>query len=739
MSEIHHTSRLTMITSELLMILLFLSTIPFAANGMQCTPAEIRAIFPTSAELGDVNDKLMTDNGPTPDHKNQTINYSRRWQGGSGTSRTVSVTLTIYPDSSGARKKVNDYGKNLLKSKQGHKLPFGDEGYRTDDLFRPYYLVHKGRFLISYFAYYPRRTLMPSQDATVEAIIRRIAALPCQGTTPPPPPPPNRCPKIEKLTYSPSSPVPGDTITLNAIGKDPDGDKLVYTWQVTDFKGNDVPINGQGSTRTWTASDPGTYKAGVTVYDGQCITSKSSSIMVFTDPNRANRPPVIKLKTDRNTVSIGEKVTITATVTDPDGDPLGQGRWERLSFGSATFLPIEKRNGNTFTDLEQSDFPGKGLVAFIIEDNRGALAREDIQIVTIDPRQALNVKLTCDHPWSFSCKVEEHDQVTFTATVNNPGNDPLTYAWTIDGQPQRDWKGPQATWYNVPFKRPGSEIKIQVWGKNGATASDSTFLEIKPAQSPPPTPPANQKPKVHLQCLTAKPRTGQAVRFKAMVSDPDPNDKLKWTWHLDGQATGWSGLTPSWKTPNAGNHSVMITVTDGSHKVSDKVAFTVQAPPPPPPPVIPIIKNAVFIDTNMTSAWGNAQKTNWQVGDEITLKIELNPLSRSHRLEIIWSDTAGVTQKREKINLAAGIGWGQSDTIWSVYQSSTGSSPGLWQVEILIDGLQAQMLSFNLKTRVRTPTRQPRWHPLSKRPPAGPGSSNGTMPATPATNWKPAF
>jgi len=313
-------------------MLVFFSTIFMEATVTRaqkpCTDGEIWSVFPTSRDLGDVNDQLLTKSGPSLS-KDGSRMFSMRWQG-AATSRSVSITLTEYPKPKQASKKVHAYGFDNSKGqvKSGMvKLGFGDEGYKTDDRKRPYYLVHKGQFALSYYTSYPGRSggAPGNQDPTVKKIINRVAALPCLGLTvqPPPPPPVNNCPKVT-LTASPPKATPSQTITLVAKATDPEGDPLTMKWSVTDSQGSNlkVPWNGRvatGNTQmtntvSWKKPPIGQYKITVTVSDGTCGKAEKVSTQVVIQAGMT-----VSVATKLKTYSPGEIVVIYGSVKDEKG------------------------------------------------------------------------------------------------------------------------------------------------------------------------------------------------------------------------------------------------------------------------------------------------------------------------------------------------------------------------------------------------------------------------------------
>ncbi len=738
------------LTILFLILALMIAGLPAQARA-KCDPAAVWLTLPDSSQVAGVNKQLMTDSGPTVNHHTQTTTYSRRWQG-AGSSRSLSITIIIHPTAKVTADSVKSYGESLLKSNNGQKVSLGNLGYRTNQIKRPYFMVHKGRFVVTYYTSYPGRSggipNIPTEEQTIREILSKIAVLPCfSSTNQPPPPPPNNCPQV-KLSFSPTQPLPTDTIILVAKATDADGDKLTYDWYIRDFNNIRILTNKKaGSRLTWQPPGPGQYRAKVIVYDGQCGDNSMISIRVFTDPNRANQPPVIRLSVKPNPAQVGQMIVFTATVNDPEGDSITSPKWTPHTYPVTRAL--EKRVGNTFT--YRGKFPAGVIVnRFVAADVRGAWAKAKmIQVVVTDPSQLLNVKLSCDNPSGKMCGVQEGGRIMFTAVANNPKQEPLTYAWSIDGKRKKNWQGAQVVWDNIPFRHKDYKITVQVWKKNGETARGSIDVDV--IQAPPP-PTVNSKPKVSLICLTANPQKGKPVSFKATASDADAGDKLTWKWSLDGKAVGWSSLRPSWNNPTAGKHSVKITVSDGTDKVSATRVFTVQAPVPPPPPPPPppvtttIIQSAEFVDSATSSVWGSSPKSQWQAGEEINLRIDIKPVNRSHNLEIIWRDAAGKLQKRDLAAVSASGAWSRGETIWSSFRSTANDVVGTWTVDILVDGRLDRTLTFRLDRRKRSIS--PRQPP---RPPQQSGSrpSNRPVPSTPrpgtggtpqpSSTWKSVF
>ena len=143
------------------------------------------------------------------------------------------------------------------------------------------------------------------------------------------PAPPNRAPTVrlegaDKVVVNncregekPSGDCPaagaGASVSLKANASDPDGDQLLYTYNVSGGK-----INGSGGSVAWDLSgaSPGTYSVTVQVDDGHgCVTSQSKDITV--EACGCSKACATVSVSGASSVQEGTTTTFTARLSDP--------------------------------------------------------------------------------------------------------------------------------------------------------------------------------------------------------------------------------------------------------------------------------------------------------------------------------------------------------------------------------------------------------------------------------------
>ena len=133
-----------------------------------------------------------------------------------------------------------------------------------------------------------------------------------------PPPPPRvamsaACSVDREMVYADS----GDVFAVHVSAETSERYPVNYSWSASDGA-----VDGTGADVRWSSAGhhTGPYIVKVRVENG-----RNGSAECFANlrvEQRPNRPPVIACSADRSTVTQGEPVTITASASDPDNDPL---------------------------------------------------------------------------------------------------------------------------------------------------------------------------------------------------------------------------------------------------------------------------------------------------------------------------------------------------------------------------------------------------------------------------------
>src|SRR6266478_3453110 len=135
---------------------------------------------------------------------------------------------------------------------------------------------------------------------------------------PNPPPPPNH-PPIAACSANPTSVFAGsnDVVTVHVNASDPDNDTLNYSYSAS---GGAVEGTGPDARFNTAGLAEGSYTVTARVDDGKGGTATCAADI--TVAKKPNQPPTISCATDRSPIMPGERTGITATASDPDGDPL---------------------------------------------------------------------------------------------------------------------------------------------------------------------------------------------------------------------------------------------------------------------------------------------------------------------------------------------------------------------------------------------------------------------------------
>jgi len=298
---------------------------------------------------------------------------------------------------------------------------------------------------------------------------------------------------------------------------------------------------------------------------------------------KKNKPPTVTLSSTPQDPEVGDRVTVTASASDPDGDP--------LTF--TWFVNGVQKSSHDKSLVFDGLSAGKYIVEVIVSDGQDSATdkltfrvRKKNDPPTVSP----------DHDPK---DLYEGDSVTLTANAKDPNQDPLVITWYDDSGNEA---GKGETLKLSQLKEGTYTYKVTADDGKGGTASGQVTFQVKKAQA------QNNPPSCVLSFSPADPVEGDTVIVSASASDPD-GDPLVYSWSINQGASqqGSGALTISNAAP--GNYNVKLDVSDGKPGGNSScfVSFTVKPqtsknrPPELNPnftPALPRVGDTVTVNAN---------------------------------------------------------------------------------------------------------------------------------------------
>lgn len=180
----------------------------------------------------------------------------------------------------------------------------------------------------------------------------------------------NYPPRIQALATENLTIEKNSTVTFYGKGIDQETKDLIYTFFLPDDT-----ISGIEKTAAWTAPDQtGSFDIKLVVEDeGQLTDTAIITITIVDEINIA--PVIINLNASRKYATPGETITLTAHAEDLNNDPL-----------SYTWTATAGTINGSGEDIDWTAPLVEGIytISLTIEDGRGGVANENIQILVID-------------------------------------------------------------------------------------------------------------------------------------------------------------------------------------------------------------------------------------------------------------------------------------------------------------------------------------------------------------------
>ena len=352
---------------------------------------------------------------------------------------------------------------------------------------------------------------------------------------------------VPDFTFEPAIGNVGVDVAFAGTATDEDGDEIVdYAW---DF-GERGAEAGAGQNVTHAFAAGGIYEVELTVTDEKGLTGSIAKEVEI------NHPPDVDLGWTPEFPGVGEDVTFTAEVDDPDA-PDDKPYTYAWDFGDENTSDLE-------APVHTYDERGTFDVSLTVTDTRGGAS------TVVLPITVGNLPPEVDFTWTPG-EPDVNELVTFTATVTDPDDPadlPYTYAWDFGDEATSDAVAPT---HQYPEEGTYTVTLEVTDSRQGRTTIDK---DISIGNDPP-----------VVGGLTANPAqagTGDEVALSATgVTDPDddPIDHYEWDFG-DGATANTDARTTTHIFAAPGTYTVSVIAVDdrGARSAAKTVVVTVTGP-----------------------------------------------------------------------------------------------------------------------------------------------------------------
>ena len=269
---------------------------------------------------------------------------------------------------------------------------------------------------------------------------------------------PNRPPKAS-ITFTPSAPLVGQTVSLKSTSSDPDGKIVSQAW---DLDNNGTFDNGTASTVTTSFPTAGSHTVRLQVTDDLGATNATAvNVVVNIKPNASftfsPRSPIA-----------GDTVKFTSSSTDPDGS-IALTQWDLNGDGA-----YDDAEGDTATKL--FSVAGNDVVGVRVTDDRGAVSTKALTL-TVVANRAPSASFT-----SAPSAVTTGETVTFTSTSKDSDGSIAKTEWDLDGDGA--YNDATGTTAKKSFDAGSRRVSLKVTDDRGATDTSFQTMNVRDAAKP---------------------------------------------------------------------------------------------------------------------------------------------------------------------------------------------------------------------------------------------------------------
>jgi parallel beta-helix repeat protein len=168
--------------------------------------------------------------------------------------------------------------------------------------------------------------------------------------------------------------LPTNTVTLTAVGADPDGTIVLYAWAKVSGSGSTI-TSPSSATTTITNLSAGAYVFRVTVTDNSG--ASSSDTLTVTVLSAPNTPPVVNAGADQAITLPTSSVTFSGSATDADGSIVSY-LWTKISGPSGGTIASPAAASTLVTGLATA---GTYTFRLLATDNSGGTGSDFINVV----------------------------------------------------------------------------------------------------------------------------------------------------------------------------------------------------------------------------------------------------------------------------------------------------------------------------------------------------------------------